>query len=58
MIPRSLTLSLGMTPARTASRTPLAIAAWTVPIRILVYLWLLTVTLLTITVAGRTWTSL
>ena len=58
MIPRSLTLSLGMSPARTASSTPWAMAAWTVPIRMFVYLPLLTVTLLTITVAGRTCTSL
>ncbi len=29
--------SLGMSPARTASRTPWAIAPWTVPIRRLVY---------------------
>ena len=57
MIPRSLAFFLGMSPARTASSTPWAIAACTVPIRMLVYFSLFTVTLLTISVAGRTWTS-
>ena len=47
-----------MSPARTASSTPLATAAWTVPIRMLVYLASLTVTLETMTVTGRTCTSL
>ena len=46
-----------MYPSLTESRTPLAIAPWTVPIRILVYLSSLTVTLLTIKVAGLTITS-
>ncbi len=43
-------LILGDVACATASKTPLAIAAWTVPIRMLVYLPLLTVTLLTISV--------
>ena len=38
MMPSSFTWSFGRSPARTASSTPLAIAACTVPIRMLVYL--------------------
>ena len=58
MMPRSFTLCLGMSPRATASSTPLAIAACTVPIRMLVYLLLFTVTLLTMSVTGRICTSL
>ena len=58
MMPRSSAFSFGMSPARTASSTPCAIAACTVPIRMFVYLLLVTVTLLTMIVAGFTCTSL
>ena len=57
IIPNSSALSLGMSPERTASSTPMAVAYCTVPIRMLVYRSLVTVTLLTQIVGGRTMTS-